>query len=288
MSRIFEALQKANAELGVPSPLPDAQPATAGVLQQLASSSSDLDQCSSFKIAAVPENRLVAVTDDDGLGAEKTRVLITRLRHLRSKRPISRILITSCMQGEGKSVIAANLAISLAKHSRARTLLIDGDLRKPNVHRLLGFDDRSGIATWWTADVPPQQLLRRADGLPLWVLPAGRLQEQPLEILQSQRFSDLLDQLSPGFEWVIVDSPPCSPLADAAVWASLTDAARFVVRENYTSTKVLTKTLESFDPQKLAGIVVNESSSAVHRYYQGYYGYGYGYGKTVRGSKTEE
>ncbi len=286
MSRIFEALQKANAELtGAAASARQGTPEAADVLEPASSLTVDLDQCAPFTPAVNPQNRLVALNDGDSLGAEKIRVLTTRLRQLRHKRRLNRILVTSCMAGEGKSVISTNLAISLATHSRARTLLIDGDLRKPTVAKLLGLSNRedSGVAAWWKGDQQPLQLLRRAEGVPLWVLPAGQITEQPLEVLQSQRMAELLNQLSAWFEWVIIDSPPFTPLADSSVWSALSDGTLFVVRERFTSAKLLRKTIESFDANKLLGVVVNESSEAAHRYYRKYY---YAYDKGAAKART--
>jgi capsular exopolysaccharide synthesis family protein len=276
MSRIFEALQKSNAELGnAPAPPPEAAADASDLLQQVPHDSLQLDQCATFAIPAVPQNRIVMLTDGKGLGAEKIRVLSTKLRHLRQKRRLSRLLVTSCMKGEGKSVVASNLAIALAKHGKVPVLLIDGDFRLPGLSRIMGLENGTGVSTWWANNTPPQQLLRRASDLPLWFLAAGQPAEQPLEILQSRRLADLLNLLSARFEWVIIDSPPYSPLADSSVWATLVDGAIFVVRENWTPAKVLQKALQSVDASKLVGLVMNESSVSEHRYYDQYY-YGYG------------
>ncbi|MGI9102769.1 MAG: tyrosine-protein kinase family protein [Terriglobales bacterium] len=280
MSRVFEALQKANAEVAAAAPAPAPAGVTQDpvVMQPHALDVAELEKCHSFSVASIPQNRLVALNDDNSLGAEKIRVLTTRLRHLRHKRRLSKILVTSSMAGEGKSVISTNLAISIARHSRARTLLIDGDLRKPTDSKLLGLENGPdvGIAKWWTDNVSPLHLLRRAENLSLWFLPAGYLDGQPLEIIQSQRMAEMFNQLGSIFEWIIVDSPPMMPLADSAVWASLTDATLFVVRENFTSTKLFRQSVESFDSNKLVGVVVNESVSLDRRYYNKYY---YRYGK---------
>jgi capsular exopolysaccharide synthesis family protein len=278
MSRVFEALQKANAEgagaaAPVPAPIegpellqsPAAQPRP-GVQP------GNFDACPTFHISANGASRLVAFTDQDSAGAESVRVLSTRLRHLRRKRPLSKVLVTSCMQGEGKSVLASNLAVSLARHNQARTLLIDGDLRRPAVHRLLGLEgENGGIEAWWNSGAAPEEVLRRVDDMPLWFLPAGKVVAQPLEILQSARFAELLNQLAPRFEWVIVDSPPVLPMADSSIWATLTDGSVFVVRESHTLATVLKKTLDEFDKSKLIGVVLNATPTALHRGYDKYY-----------------
>ncbi len=243
------------------------------ILQQVVTESA-FSQCPAFTIPADPQRRLIAYTDEHGMAAERVRILSIKLRQMRQKRRLSRLLITSCVKGEGKTILAANLAVTLAKQANNRTLIIDADLRRACLSDLLGTVREPGIADWWQRDLRPEQLLRQAEGFPLFFLPAGRLTQHALEILQSQRFSDLVAQLSAAFEWVIIDSPPFAPLADSNALAALSDGALFVVRQNYTPTRVLRATMDSFDAHKLIGFVVNECSSTGVRYHDHYYYYG--------------
>ena len=271
MSRIFEALQKSNAaEPVIPT---EGNENASEFIHQTTTAAVRLADCTSFNIVTSPQARMVAVTDEHGLASEKIRVLATKLRHMASRKPLKRLLVTSSMKGEGKSVISANLAITLAKSAKAPVLLIDGDLRQPTLANKLGCAPSDDLAAWWREDIPIQKILYRAQDLPLWFLPAGQFPMQPLEVLQSKRLSDLVNTLSDFFDWIVIDSPPMVPLADSSVWASMCDGVMIVVREKFTQVEMLNQTVELIEPKKMLGIVMNDTSISESKYYPNYYQY---------------
>jgi capsular exopolysaccharide synthesis family protein len=213
-------------------------------------------------------SRLVAMFDERSVGAEKFRVLASRLQYFRKQRSLKKVLITSTIKGEGKSLISANLSVTLGR--RYRTLLIDGDLRQPGLTNLLGSNSLPGLTDWWREAEDVTSFLQRVGSLKLWHLPAGQAASQPLEIFQSQRMVEMLDHVDDMFEWVIIDSPPLV-LADPNLLASLADGTLLVVKEGKTPQRQLRKSLESIENLKLVGIVMNGSSDAAHRYYGQYY-----------------
>jgi len=272
MSRIFEALQKSNtaAEVVIRTESDDN---ASELIHQAASGAIRLNECATFNVVTTPQARLVAISDEHGLAAEKIRVLATKLRHIAARKPLKRVLVTSSMKGEGKSVIAANLAITLAKSAKASVLLIDGDLRQPTLASKLGCNPTADLAQWWQEDVPVQDVLYHVNELPLWFLPAGQFAMQPLQVLQSPRLSGLVNQLSDVFDWIIIDSPPMVPLADSSVWASLADGVMIVVREKFTQVEMLNQSVELIETKKLLGIVMNDTSVSESKYYPNYYQY---------------
>jgi protein-tyrosine kinase len=213
-------------------------------------------------------SRLPAMFDERSVGAEKVRVLASRLQYLRKQGPLKRVVITSTVKGEGKSVISGNLAVTLGR--RHKTLLIDGDLRQSGLADLLGSSDLPGLTDWWRQSIAITPFLRRIGSFKLSCLPAGLSASQPLEILQSQRMSEMLNQITESFEWVIIDAPPLI-LADPNLWATLADGTLLVVKQGKTPKRVLKKSLESIENLKLIGIVMNGSQDAEHRYYGQYY-----------------
>src|SRR6185437_423460 len=104
-----------------------------------------------------------------------------------------------------------------------------------------------------------------------WFLAAGRIPDQPLGILQSQRFADLITKVGGLFRWVVIDSPPLTPMADSSVLGHLAEGIVVVVRQGVTSTKALRAAMDAVERKKLMGVVVNESSTAERRYYDQYY-----------------
>lgn len=262
MSRLYEALRKSELETRqsgaivateATRPVADFAPDTNAPLE--------LDAAKTVAFRVSPESHMVSLTQLQGLPAEKFRVLVTRLRNLRSQQEIKSLQVTSSNINEGKTLIAANLAVTLARHSQNRVLLIEGDLHNPSLHALLGLSHLKGICHWWSE--PTAMLgdfLYHAEGLPLWYLPAGERFEEPAEILQSTRFAEGLMRMSGLFDWIIVDSTPLSPMADANIWNRLVDGILLVVREDVTPVKALKKGLAGLDDPKIVGVVLNGAS----------------------------
>jgi capsular exopolysaccharide synthesis family protein len=203
--------------------------------------------------------RLVSITDPDGIGAEKFRALVTRLNHIREEGELKALQVTSSVMNEGKTVVSANLAVTLAMYSGAKTLLVEGDLRRPRLTTRFGLGKLDGLNDWYLA--PKKDLAQftyHLKGMPLWILPAGTLCNQPSHILQSTRFANSFAQLVQQFEWVIVDSTPMLPVVDANLWSGVVDGSIIVVRENMVPVGALKKGLEAMDRPKLVGMVINE------------------------------
>src|ERR1051325_5527239 len=147
MSRIFEALKKSTSEGGAVAPAPAlSEPATSPQIEDGAAPSIELEGCPPLVIHSSAQSRLVSLTDERSIGAEKMRVLATRLRHLRNKKNFSTVLITSSMKGEGKSLMTSNLALTFSKQVRHQTLIVDCDFRCPTQHRNFGVEASPGIA----------------------------------------------------------------------------------------------------------------------------------------------
>jgi len=180
-------------------------------------------------------------------------------------------LITSTIPEEGKSTISANLAVTLARRKSQRVLLLEGDLRRPVLAREFGLPNLAGLSECLQGEAKLTTNIYRLEGAGLWFLPAGMPPENPLELMQSGRLSELLDQLTAWFDWIIIDSPPILPLADTSVWARLVDGILLVAREGTTQKRQLKRGLEVLNQPKLLGVVLNGSTNADHsNYYQRY------------------
>jgi capsular exopolysaccharide synthesis family protein len=225
-------------------------------------------QFQSLRVLVPPQSRVVCVTDKESLAAEKFRFLSVRLRQLQQNRPLKKVLVTSTIPQEGKSMVAANLACTLARKTRQKTLLLDGDLRRPTVARLFGLGKIPGISEWLQGERGPMTSIYHLEESGLWVLPAGNAPRDPLELMQSGRLSSLMDQLTAWFDWVVIDSPPVLPLADTSVWMRLADGVLLVTRQGTTEREQLKRGLEAIEPSKLIGSILNCSAkSAQSDYY---------------------
>lgn len=227
------------------------------------------DRFPSLSIAATAQSQLACITDKESLVAEKFRFLGVRLRHLQRERALKKLLITSTIPREGKSTVAANLACTLARRKQQRILLLEGDVRRPSLSQLFGLQGMPGLCDWLHGSEKGTPNIYHLEGLDLWILPAGSSADNPLELLQSTRLSALMSQLTPSFDWVIIDSPPVLPLADTSVWARLADGILLVTRQGTTEKRQLQKGLEALDHHKVIGALLNgsHSSGADDHYY---------------------
>jgi capsular exopolysaccharide synthesis family protein len=208
-------------------------------------------------LASAPdESLLVSLSFDNTLVAEKFRFLGVTLRHLQHERPLQKVLITSTIPQEGKSVIAANLACSLNRTAQEKILLIEGDLRRPGLAPLLGTGKQSGLCEYLQDQKPITESIYRLEKPGIWFMPAGASPANPLELLQ---FAALMDLLGQWFDRIIVDSPPVMPLADTSILARLSDGVLMVVRQGVTQKRQLERGVEAIDSKKIIGAVLNSS-----------------------------
>src|SRR5271166_6286432 len=289
MSRIFDALQRSESER---SGTEDPTFSIATELLQAAerkmygsngngkqhsdqfdsstASADALQQCPRLSVAVPTNSRLVSIEKEESLGAEKFRFLAVRLRQIRQTRPLKKILITSTIPQEGKSTVAANLACTLARRKPQKTLLLEGDLRRPTLADRFGLGRVAGLSEWFHGEGSAMNIYR-LDSLGLWVLPAGNAAENPLELMQSGKLGPLMDQLTEWFDWIVIDSPPVLPLADTSVWARMADGILLVTRPGVTEKQQLQRGLATLEKSKLLGALVNSSNDAAHSdYYQRY------------------
>jgi len=233
-----------------------------------------VDQFSQFqpvRVLVSPQSKLVCITEEESLAAEKFRFLGVRLRHLQQKHPLKRVLVTSSMAEEGKSTIAANLSCALAKRQEQKTLLLEGDLRRPSLAQQLGLGKISGLSELLQGEPAPAMNIYQLEGLGFWILPAGSPPRNPLELMQSGKLSLLMDQLAGWFDWIVIDSPPVLPLADTSVWMRLADAVLLATRPGKTAKRQLQRALEAVEQSKLLGALINGSTEATLGDYYHYY-----------------
>ena len=227
-------------------------------------------QFPAVKVELPQYSRFACFGKTDTLAAEKFRFLATRLRHLQQKRSIKRLVVTSSVVGEGKSMVAANLACALAM-GKQQVLLIEGDLRRPSLGKELGLQELPGLSQMLQGEGDGGNNIYRLEGAGLCVLLAGDAHSSPLEFMDAGKLSIVLDRICAGFDWVVIDSPPVLPLADTSIWMRLSDAILMVTRPGVTSKKQLQRSLDAIEQAKLLGSVLNASSETTSNHY--YYHY---------------
>jgi len=286
MSRIFDALKRSEAERWGADLLPEsvtelleaAEGRRAPQIETLVASAPaetfSVGSVPTLRPAPLPDARLVCLTDPGSLGAEKFRVLGLRLRNLRDKRKLKRIVVTGTAPEEGKSLIAANLALNQSRSKVLKTLLVDGDFRRPTIAKRFGVGTLlPGLSECLRGERNLSEVVYKLEGTGLCILPAGMAPENPLELMQSGRLPEYLDQLGTVFDWIIIDTPPLFPLADTTFWMKMSDGVLMVVREGVTGRKLLQRAVDTLDRATLLGIVVNScSTGGEHEYYYSRYG----------------
>jgi len=226
-----------------------------------------IPQFESIQVSAPPDGHLVCLPEAEGLAGEAFHLLGVRLRHVRRQLPLKKLLITSTIPQEGKSVCAANLACALAIKTQQRVLLLEGDLRRPSQAKVFGIQSRPGICEWLRGERDLARSIYKLEGAGIWLLPAGSATGNSLELLQAGKLSLMMDQLVKWFDWMIADSPPILPLADTSVWVNLVDGILLVTRQGTTQRRHLKKGLEALGTQKLIGAILNSSQGAANTDY---------------------
>jgi protein-tyrosine kinase len=200
---------------------------------------------------------LVAAVAPHSLAAEQYRALRTRIVQAENGRALRVVLVTSPGKGDGKSVSAANLALTMAQQFQQRVLLLDADLRRPQLHRLLGLGDGPGLADVLMGGADLDAALMPVPGRNLWVLPAGAPPGHPAELLGSSGMRRVLDTLRGRFDRIVVDTPPVAPLADVRILSPLADGIVLIVRAGVTLRPAIESALSGFDRERVLGVVLN-------------------------------
>jgi polysaccharide biosynthesis transport protein len=219
--------------------------------------------------------------------SEAFRALRTSLLLSQADHPPQVILVTSALPREGKTTAAVNLAVTLAQLGD-RTLILDSDLRKPGVRRVLNMSVGreiglssylAGVASLDEVTFPHPQIQN------LVMLPTGPIPPSPADLLSSHRMRDAISYLRQKYKFIVIDSPPIMAATDAVILSALTDGVLLVVRSGTTPKEAFTRTRDLLHAVKcrLLGVVLNAVDSSAPDYYYSYryypYAYGYGYGE---------
>jgi capsular exopolysaccharide synthesis family protein len=292
MSRIHEALQRAYQERGK-SPV-------SGISQVVELTiTSAPEQPSPAKPELIPNNIAqhswkplidsFPTLTDHGAGVEQFRRLRSHVYQAHAEAPLKTILIASGMPSEGKSFVAANLAMSMARNSVNNILLIDGDLRRPTLHTLLGASNVPGLSDYLKGTADLIDVMQRyrspetAEGAGLDIvsnltfIPSGGSSDNSSELVANHRIEELIALASPHFNWILIDSPPVLAVTDAVDLARAADAVLLIARGASTPYDVAQRTQAALSSSRILGFVLNAVKDAPRN---GSYSYDYYYGRS--------
>jgi len=226
-------------------------------------------------------DRLLAL-DTRSSVAEAYRVLRTSVLLSSTEKPPKTILITSGQPGEGKTTTAVNTAISLAQLGSS-VLIIDCDLRKPSVHKVLGVDHVVGLSTYLSRRGKLEDVIQELPVENLSVMTAGRIPPNPAEMISSPRMKEMLQSLGESYDHIVIDSPPLLKVTDPVILSTMVDGVILVVHGGKSTREVVKRTRHelSMAGAKIFGVVLNN----VNLNDEGYESYSYeAYGDYEQGA----
>jgi protein-tyrosine kinase len=213
-------------------------------------------------------------SDSSSHGAEQFRTLRSRLYQLRANQSLRTILITSSLPAEGKTFLTNNLAQAFVRQPDCRVLLIDADLRCSRLHVPLGAPAAPGLTDYLRGDADEMAVIQHGQQGNLCFISGGNEVKDPSELLSNGRLKTLLKRVRQAFEWVLVDSPPCLPVADSTGLADLCEGVLLVVRAGSTAAAVAQRACQQMQSKNLLGVVLNAvEKEHSHSNYYGHYGY---------------
>jgi len=288
MSRIHEALKKAEQEraMSQPSQRVEMPPvletsempagmATGLVSRAIPGMATGIDALMSrsrqTRWNPDPKKMLFFSGDEHASGMEEFRTLRSRLYQAREKQSLSKLLVTSALPKEGKSFTTANLGQVIVRQHGRRALLVDADLRNPQLHNQFGAELGPGLGEYLREEADEYSIIQRGSMENLFLIPAGRVSANPAELLSNGRLKGLLQRLEPLFDWIIIDSPPAVPVSDAAIVANDCDGVLLVVRSNSTPVDAARRARAEFAGRNVVGVVLNGITADLSPYMQYYY-----------------
>ena len=263
------------------------EPASSFVLSSVHDS---LDIASVRQMPWTPSLRQLPALMDRGATVEQFRSLRSRIFELRDIKPLKSILVSSGLPQEGKSFVAANLAISLARHKSSKVLLIDGDMRRYTLHQLLGCEAHPGLADYLAGKAEIVDVMQRSTEtaesatpdknkngygpMPnLTFIAGGNGGDKAADLSGNPRFAELIRKASPYFDWIIVDSSPVIPVSDGVNLARSCDGVLLVARGGVTKYPVAQRAQAELKASNILGFVLNAVTKDNHGGYDGYDGY---------------
>jgi len=221
-------------------------------------------------------DELIILTAPDSADAECFRVLRGQILFQKDRPAPKSILVTSALPGEGKTYVAANLAVILALSIDENVIAIDADLRRPRLHRFFGYRKVQGLHEYLLGGLRSEDLILKSGVDKLSVLPAGKIARNATELLSSNMMVTFLEEVKEKFKdhFVIIDSPPCQIGAETRALARLVDGIVLVVMARKTPKKEIERAIDNLGRDKILGIVFNgyeQGRKSYQRYYDRYY-----------------
>jgi protein-tyrosine kinase len=276
MSKYFDTTLKARSTVVSEDILktasePEAPKEKPVVVRKPASQQFDTTRKISIPLAKLPHVQFVNSNSVEP-AEESYRALRTRVLRLGASQKLGSVVVTSAMQGEGKTLTSLNMALCCAQLHEMRVLLIDADIRSCGLSRALDIASKPGLADVLFGKCKPEEAVLATDRPNLYVLGSGAHTMPAAELFASGRWQEFVGWCNENFKLVIVDSPPVLNLSDVELITAGCDGVIMVVRAHKTKRQILQKCAGQIDSKKLIGVVYNGTETNTR------YGYGHKYG----------
>jgi exopolysaccharide/PEP-CTERM locus tyrosine autokinase len=272
MGKISDALEKADKQPQTVDVLPrdvvkrDAQKQTTEVnVVQLSPPTKSVKNL-------VVDDRLIAYHAPRSVEGEIFKLLRTNIFFKNQGKTPRAIMITSPEQGDGKSFIAANLAVMIAQGVEEHVLLIDSDIRNPVVHKYFGYGIVEGLSEHLHREYDISKIMIKTVIPKLSIIPGGKPPLNPTELLSSKKMKSLIEEVRMRYDdrYIVIDTPPLSVASETFAMAKFVDGILLVIRSGKTRRKEIERAIEQLGKDKILGIVFNDSNRSLKKYY----GYG--------------
>ena len=306
MSRIHDALKKAELErgrlvpAGVPATATQSQEGSLSSFQH--SSTSGRDNKTGGAVEVLPGTKRISADSDEHVlefseiaegcghpiwnpdpkrcifvdsavapdGAEQFRTLRSRLYQMRNSQPLQTLLVTSSLPGEGKTFVTSNLGQSIVRQHERRALMIDGDLRRSSLHVPFRAPSSPGLSDYLRGDADLLSVIQQGPRGNLFLIPGGKVFANPSELLGNGRLKTLLGRVARAFDWILIDTPPCLPIADANIIADMCDGVLLVVKARSTPSEVVGKAGRELQGRNVLGVIMNGVDEKMLGYHSPY------------------
>ena len=276
MGKFLEALKKSETVNGQPSPEPaptkvvDISRKTVGALKPDTTPMLEPLEESSFPPGGL-DPRLASFLEPESPGVESFKMLRAKLLTMNPESPPRTLMVTSPQPMDGKTMVATNLAITIAQGMNEYVLLVDCDLRRPSLDKVLGLNAHAGIGEYLQKGTSLGPYLVKTPLNKLTLLPAGKPSPNPFELLSSKKNQRLIEELRSRYQdrYIILDATPAQFTAETTFLGSLVDGILLVVRAGKTTRDSVLEAIENLDRNKILGVVFNASGRKAkdYRYY---------------------
>ena len=268
LGKISEALKKSNLEFS------DVNENKGAIGESKVSRPSSQDRHNAFEYQKIDKN-IITISKPYSVEAEQFKKLRTAILFPSSGKSPRSILVTSALPNEGKSFVAANLAVSIAQNIDEHVLLMDCDLRIPTIHTCFGFKKTPGLSDYLSGEQTLDTLFLKSAVDKLTILPGGGPVSNPAELLSSEQMSKLLSDLKARYSnrYIVIDSPPPQLTSETTAIARQVDGILVVIKHGTTRREHVVDLIDMLGKDKIIGVVLNQFTQELSRSsYDGYYG----------------